>query len=147
MQNQELAPSTLAELVALAESDNNRLAVRYEPAFPLDQQTINKCKSANHCNEATAIILCRMSFGKYQMMAYNLYLYRYEKCVFEFVDSDNDQLSQFLNFIAARNINYTLDEILHDTPKMNNFAKHYNGNAQQYSAHLLETYKNAGGVL
>lgn len=146
-QSANRAPTTIAELIALAESDNNSQAIRYEPAFNSDAATIEKCRKANNCNSATAAQLCKMSFGKYQMMAYNLYFYGYSKSVFDFVNSDNDQLQAFTSFLVRRGINFSLNDILTNPAILAKFSRTYNGNAELYSKHLIAVYKNAGGFI
>ena len=144
------APSTLAELIALAESSGNSQAIRFEPAYTPDTYVVNKCKNANggnNCTGLTAQTLCKFSYGLYQLMGESIYRLNYTGSVFDFVASVSDQLMLFNEFIDSRYINYSLDDILHNTSKRENFAHHYNGSIITYSNHLLDVYKNAGGLI
>lgn len=143
-------PTSLSELVSLAESANNPQAIRYEQYFKPSIVAITNCKkyNGNTLSFSTANMLCKTSFGLFQIMGENIYgPLKYQKSVFDFVQSETDQLELFIRFIRWRGINYTLEEILHDPEKRERFSRRYNGDAVTYSKHLIDVYKNAGGVI
>ena len=143
-------PKTLAELISLAESNNNPHAVRYEQWFHPSRAAIDNCKKSNGgaiCTDQTAQEICKFSYGEFQIMGGTLYELTYHDSIFNFMNSSENQYDMFIEFISSRKIDYSLFDILHNPSHMYNFAHHYNGDAATYTAHLFDVFKRAGGVL
>ena len=142
----------LNELIAMAESSNNQSAIRYEPGYinrlmvsPEEYVIVAAAMAANACNKFSAQVLCSASYGLYQIMGESIYRLGYKKSIFDYVQSASDQTDIFNDFIRSRGIAYTLDEIVNDQTKRENFAHHYNGDIVAYSQHLLDTYNRMVG--
>jgi hypothetical protein len=143
-------PTSLSELVSLAESANNKQAIRYEQYFKPSIAAITNCKkhNGNTLSFSTANMLCKTSFGLFQIMGENIYgPLKYQKSIFDFVQSETDQLELFNRFIKWRGIDNTLEEILHDSEKRKRFSRRYNGDGITYSKYLIDVFTGAGGVI
>ena len=139
--------STLSQLISRAESGNNLYAVRFEPAFTPSQLAIENCARYNNCTQATAKAICAMSFGLYQIMGEELYRRGILKGpVTLYANSAEAQLSAFNTLISEKGINYTLQQVLTVPACRENFAHHYNGNADAYGTYLLATYQKYKGI-
>lgn len=140
--------TTLSQLVAQVESGNCPQAVRHEPGFTkyVTDRAVKNCIAAAkekgaYMNRATAIELCKMSFGSYQIMGENLYtVCDIQMTVFDFVNDEDAQLRAFLRYCFSRKILYSLEEILTDKTKRENFALRYNG-SRAYAATLMQHAK------
>ena len=142
--------TTLSQLAAQVESGNNPGALRFEPAFRPSAEAIINCKKANACSNATALVLCAMSFGKYQIMGENLWGYLgTQYCVADYLAIPLLQDRTYADFVARKGIAFSLDEILHDPAKRLQYARLYNGpgNPVAYGDRMLSEYKASGGVL
>ena len=140
--------STLSQLVMQSESNNNRAAVRFEPAFKPSDLAVQRCAKINQCNLATARVLCAMSFGAYQMMGENIYnLLGYGCTISEYLNSDAIQDASFIAHNDAKGIgDITLYDVLTNVDKRFLFARKYNGNGQAYGDWLLTNYRLHGGA-
>lgn len=143
-------PTTIADLISLAESANNSQAIRFELYFKPSIAAITNCKkyNTNTISFQTANMLCKTSFGMFQIMGENIYgPLKYQKSIFDFVQSVQDQTDLFNRFISWRGINYSLEEILHNAEIRQRFARRYNGDGVTYAKHLIDVYCGAGGVI
>lgn len=131
--------TTLSQLVAQIESGNCAWAIRIEPGFKPSQLAIDNCIKAHkpaYMNRATAEMICRSSWGTYQIMGENLYtICKVNTPVAHFMASDVLQLKAFWSHNVAKKIDFTLDEIKRDESKRLLFARRYNGSAT-YAAKL-----------
>lgn len=132
-----MAISTTAQLIARIESNNNAHAMRYEPAFRIDELTLTKARKYQKVTHATAGIILKTSWGKYQMMGYNIYFLGYQSDIIDFCTNMSHQDKMFQEFLEYHNINYTLEELKTDETKRNHFAKVYNGSLS-YADKILE---------
>lgn len=142
--------TTLSQLAAQVESGNNPGALRFEPAFRPSAEAIINCKKANACSNATALVLCAMSFGKYQIMGENLWgLLGYTVDAAHYLNNEDLQDSSYWNFCQRKGIGFSLIEVLHDPAKRLQYARLYNGpgNPVAYGDRMLSEYKASGGVL
>lgn len=142
--------TTLSQLAAQVESGHNPGALRFEPAFRPSAEAIVNCKKANACSNATALVLCAMSFGKYQIMGENLWgMLGYSFDVAYFLNSEDLQDSAYWNFCQRKGIGFSLNEFLTDSAKRLQYARLYNGpgNPAAYADRMISEYKAAGGVL
>lgn len=136
---------TLSQLVARVESNNCPQAVRHEPGFGkyVTATAIGNCIAAfkvqgAYMNKNTAREICKMSFGLYQIMGENLYtVCNIGMTVFDFVMNEDAQLVAFQKYCFSRKILYSLDEILHDKTKRENFALRYNG-SRAYAETIMQ---------
>jgi hypothetical protein len=138
---------SIATIIAHVESGGNKYAMRYEPSTHNQiennpkhwQLIVNKIQKANTCSLETARAIAATSFGKYQVMGFNLYQ-NYRLPVGAFFNSDADQDAAFAHFLISSNLeNYTVAD-LKDKTKRDHFARIYNGpgNVADYSLKLLD---------
>lgn len=122
---------TISELIAKVESNNVQWAMRYEAHFKPSVAAINNCIAAHRpafMSRSTAEMICKTSWGKYQIMGENLYTICGLKDSVNLYMSDADlQEETFFRFLEKRDINYTVEQILEDAGKMSKFARRYNG--------------------
>lgn len=141
--------TTLSQLVAQVESGNCPQAVRHEPGFGkyVTSAAIGNCiatfkKKGAYMNRATAIEICKMSFGLYQIMGENLYsVCDIGMTVFDFVQDEDAQLQAFNRYCFSRRIVYSLEEILTNKTKREHFALRYNG-SRAYAQTLMNAAKS-----
>jgi hypothetical protein len=132
-------PNTLAALIAQVESDNNPDAIRYDPNYVPDPTGLILAEKFNRCDANTATMLCRISWGLYQLEGDTLYLHQWEGSLAEYLASPNEQLRMFNRFVSAHGINYSVSELVDDAEKRASFAHHYNGAIVAYGAQLLRS--------
>lgn len=130
-------PNTLAELIAQVESDNNPDALRHDSQYLPDPTGLILAEKFNRCDANTAALLCRISWGLYQLEGDTLYLHQWEGTLAEYLASPSEQLRMFNRFLSAHAINYSCSELLEDAEKRASFAHHYNGAIVAYGAQLL----------
>lgn len=132
-------PSTLAQLIALAESDNNQYATRFEPSFRPNMLNVNRLLTLAKINKTTATILCSMSFGFYQIMGDELMSMGLQCSPIEYCATSALQDDFFNRYCSINRCAYTLDEIVNDETKRLDFAHKYNGpgNVQAYADRLM----------
>lgn len=131
--------TTLSQLIAQIESGNVPWAVRLEPAFKPSAPAINNCIAAHkpaYMNRATAEMICRCSWGTFQIMGENLYtICKVRVPVAHFMADDDAQLQAFHAHNKAKGIEYDLAD-MRDEAKRVHFARRYNGSAA-YAAKIL----------
>lgn len=121
---------TISRLVASAESNHVKHAMRFEPAWRHDNNITSLVRQAHapaYMNSTTAKTIMATSYGLYQIMGENIYRLGYKKPINEFMNNPEDQLDIFNKFLVWRGINYSVEEIFSDRTKMEKFAKRYNG--------------------
>lgn len=136
--------TTLSGLIAAAESSNNQWAVRYEPAHVPVSNFVMSMMHAAQCNLATAEILCKCSWGLYQIMGDELISRGMAISPIDYcsdIPMQNLMLGKVL--IEKKISTYTLSDILNDPTKRATFARLYNGPGavDQYAEYLVDTYK------
>lgn len=131
----------VSDIIAQVESGARLEAVRFEPAKWAHYLTVPSaaevaiCAHWNECSQDTARAICATSYGRFQMMAANLYApaslggFGYEKPILRFwADTDGDQLAAFDWFLKARRIDdITAAALESDAPSRLRFATVYNG--------------------
>ena len=134
--------TTLADLIAQVESSCNQYALRFEKAYIPQDQNIETMSIINKCSKITAEILCKMSFGLFQIMGNNLISLGLSTSVFQYCNSIAAQEQMFSRYCIRNNCEYSLDDILNDETKRLDFAKKYNGPGQPevYAKYLIDTY-------
>lgn len=143
--------SRLAELIRHVESDNIKTAIRYEPNFEkyVSEKAVDRCREAHkpaYMNNTTARSILKHSFGFYQIMGENIYSLGYDKTIFDFVNSEDEQERMFDKFCRSRGITYSLHEIMTDKKKREHFAWRYNGSIG-YAETLLDKYRKVTGSI
>ena len=133
----------LSDVVAHAESAGNRNAVRFEPVVFRKQKasfTLAHFITGTALSGDTARALGACSWGKFQIMGYNIYgVCGYQKTLAEYLVSDTDQLNTFIKFIAPRN-NILFEKMLSNVADLNEFSRHYNGSVA-YAETLKQSYQ------
>lgn len=132
-------PTTLAQLIAKCESNNDQFAVRFERLYHPKSDNVSKLAHQSRITFTTAEILCSMSFGYYQIMGDNLVSLGLEGSIIEYCASPQLQDVFFNRYCTQNHCVYSLEEILTDQTKREDFAKKYNGpgNITAYSQRLL----------
>lgn len=136
--------TTLSELIAHTESANHLHALRYEPAYRPSASNVQKCIEANRpMSRVTAETICASSIGLYQILFDNVYSLGYTGTVLDWWKSPDLQLEFFNRYCLRNNIDYTLQEILTDIKKRQNFAARYNGPGGRviYAERLMNIYE------
>lgn len=138
--------TTLAQLIALVESNNNPLAVRFEPAHKPEPYFVTHMMELARCSFTTATTLCAMSWGKYQIMGDNLVSLGLAVSPLAYVHDDAMQDAFFNKFAGADHLTLTLQDVLDDIQKRQIFARLYNGpgNVAGYAQRMIEVAKENG---
>lgn len=137
--------TTLADLIAQVESNGNSHAMRFESAYmPRDPDVITMM-SLNKCSKITAEILCKMSYGLFQIMGDNLISLGLSTDIFNYVSSIAMQKQMFIRYCIRNNCEYTLEDVVNDETKRIDFARKYNGpgNAQTYADRMVAIFKES----
>lgn len=136
--------TTLSQLIAQTESANKVDALRLEPAYHPSAANIQRCLAAHkkQISLSTAEMICRTSWGLYQIMGDNIYSMGFTAPILEYWKDPEIQLDFFKRYCLRANIDYTLAEVLNEKNKRDNFAKRYNGSLI-YSDRLLKIYNDS----
>lgn len=136
----------LSDVVAQVESSNNPLSMRYEPAWvPHNEVNAQKYAANGWIDEPTAAMICKTSWGKYQIMGDNLYgTLQYTGTIVDFMTNTLRQLRFFQAFL--RGIGFS-DGLFGEMSSVQilDFAEKYNGNGPAYAQALQRAYKELGG--
>ncbi len=99
------------DVIALTESGNNQYAIRFEEKVYLNiyrrksTELLQIIQKYNECSFDTAKMIFACSWGKYQIMGFNLYsVCQLKTSIGEFLCSDNLQNLAFLKFCIANKI-------------------------------------------
>lgn len=124
----------LAKIIAAVESggSNDTAAIRFEPGvystWTFDHAMLD-AQHFNRCSSTTAKAICAISWGRYQILGYNLYLDGYAAPVVNFAASPSDQDAALDRFLTRRAIGWTWAELAADPVKAQAFVERYNGPA------------------
>ena len=142
---------TLAQVIARVESADNPYALRFEPATYLNigqsrfEPARDRAKSINACSADTANMILSTSWGRFQMMGFNLFAKASTPCVGQYLASDAAQLFALSGMLApwAMSPDDNADWILTNPQRVASLATRYNGpgNVADYSARLVAAYK------
>jgi hypothetical protein len=144
--------NTLEWIIADIESGDNPYAMRFEPGIYARMQIsarynpmIERAKQTNICSRETAKIICATSWGRFQIMGFNLYDVGLNlgASVGEFMAevAPRSQAAYFLEFCVGRGIYFTLQQLRENQASVLRFAKVYNGSlayADKINARLPE---------
>lgn len=130
--------TTLADVIAAIESNNNDHALRFEPLtfarFSTGTLThkdlLQKIAKANGCDIQTACMIAATSWGKFQIMGMTLYsTLDCPESIIDFVSNDQPDMQDwaFRCFVAHYSIDYTPEQLASDRASREHFANVYNG--------------------
>ena len=131
----------LSLIIMKVESNGNSQAIRFEPQTYLnfapnanELSLIDAIGRCNACDFNTARVIFSTSFGRYQLMGFNIYSLGYSETIFDFVNDVAAQNSIFAKFLRQNGIDETWDTLKSDPEKLLKFASVYNGpgNPQAY---------------
>ena len=136
----------LSEVVAQLESSNNLLSMRYEPAWtPQHDQSAASYATGGWIDEVTAAMICKTSWGKYQIMGDNLYgELGYDGTIVDFLNSPLRQLRYFQAFLRTIGFSDTEFSLMTEAEKVA-FGAAYNGNGPVYAQALYKAYAELAG--
>jgi len=127
----------LSRLIANVESNDNQWALRFEPGTYMSAGSNDKAAQifasiieVHACSRTTAQMIYSTSWGKYQLMGFNLYgpMKLTTLPVGQFLAFPKYQDSAFLKFLVTRKYD-DLEVPLGDDDWMEVFARWYNGPA------------------
>ena len=136
----------LSEVVAQVESSGNPLAMRYEPAWnPQNEMNAQHYATGGWIDEPTAAMICKTSWGKYQIMGDNLYgALGYGGTIVEFLNNPLCQLRYFQAFLRMIGFSDTEFSLMTEAEKVA-FGAAYNGNGPVYAQALDKAYVGLRG--
>ena len=147
----------IAPVIAQVESATSDAALRFEPALyehwatptPVRDAIVANIRSIHKCSRPTARMIACTSWGRYQILGENLYsaMCGCRLSVFGFVASPGAQLSFFREFLRNRGIDFTLQDIIVDPGKRQQFVEGYNGpgDIDAYWVEIKDAVKMLGG--
>lgn len=145
------AKPTIGDVIALVESNNNERAIRFEPGIYQNIRlaamidVIRLAHNSLSMNYGTSRVIYAMSFGKFQLMGFNVWKY-YKGTFYDFLANANKEqeiaLAHFLNdnrldvISADCEILFAHGEFLHE------FASKYNGpgDTDAYAEKMAKAY-------
>lgn len=134
--------TTLSQLTAIVESNEINCAVRIEPAYRPDLTVALPLIRKHHpgrLSHATYEMILRCSWGRFQIMGDNLYKLGLKVSVIEYCNDADMQEIFYYRYCESRKIAYTLEEVLSDRKKLENYAWRYNG-SRAYANRLQSVY-------
>jgi hypothetical protein len=141
--------TTLQELIAQVESNNEQFAFRFEPSHRPNSQFVSKLANLIGCSYMSAETLCASSFGLYQIMGDELVALGLSISPIQYCASEPMQNFYFQKYITVNGLSYAtsmpLKDFMADSAKLLAFATRYNGpgNSQGYVNRMLSVYKGA----
>lgn len=134
----------LSDVVAQVESRNNPLAMRYEPAYQPSVRGLRLTSDLavnGFIDRITAGVICKTSWGAYQIMGNNLYdLMDYRHTLFSFLSSPQKQLDIFIAFVQHAKFGFDNPTFTQLTnAELDAFAQYYNGSLV-YAESLKKAY-------
>jgi hypothetical protein len=155
---------SLADVVAQVESAGNQFAYRFEPAqyqrlLQTDDQTQNATGASirlvekiHGCSPDSARVLLASSWGRHQLMGFNIWSGRYTGMAWHFLDAQSDQDVLFDEFVEAIGIDEVqmadASWLMTDQAAALEFATRYNGPGQPtvYLGLLQAAYVKLSGT-
>lgn len=138
---------SLADLVAYIESRGSNSAIRFEPdtynkftnGAPIPKEAsviLARIRTANNCSIHTAAMIYSSSWGKFQLMGFNVYAdVDYSRPVGEFLCCQTDQNARFAAFLKRNGLfNYNPAMLAQDQAQRSHFAMAYNGSIDYANA-------------
>ena len=148
----------LAAVIAQVETRTRDHSLRFEPTLyarwsegPLtaeQRRVLGRIMAVHDCVYAAACMIACTSWGRYQLLGENIYsVCQCNADIFVFVTQPGVQLLCFQRFLAARGIAFSIEEILMDRTKREQFIARYNGpgDIDVYWAQMQVAIKELGG--
>ncbi len=137
--------TTLSQLIAQVESSGNPYAVRFEASYSPGNSQIIKMQSLARCTLATAGVLCKISWGLFQIMGDNLVDLGLDMSPIAYCSEKIEQLNMFNAYCVANDCVYTLEDVISNASKRLDFARKYNGPGDPvaYAAAMMNAYQDA----
>jgi hypothetical protein len=121
----------LARILAEVESSNRLNAIRFEPTqLRVERSTdlLFRITDLNGCDDATAKMIAATSWGRYQLMGFNLYTESApEFSIVQFLTNSVLQNEMLDEFLTANKINWTWADLSTKSGLLTEFATRYNG--------------------
>lgn len=139
--------TTVADLIAQAESSGNQYACRFEAGYQPNPGHISKMQTLIKGSMRTANVFCSMSWGLFQIMGDNLIKLGLDRSPIEYCNDPALQLEFFNRYCQmAMCEQYSLSDIISNESDRLDFARKYNGPGQPevYGDYLLEVAKRNG---
>ena len=124
----------LSSIIAHVESggSGDTRAIRFEPGvysgWPFDA-AMSRARAANACSQDTARAVCAISWGRFQILGYNLYLDGYSGSIVDFASDIAAQVTALDDFLTKRSINWNWVDLAADQGIAQRFVQVYNGPA------------------
>jgi len=150
-----MTPSiSLADVIAYVESKDDAYAFRFEPATYANlsnpsvasKQIIAQIQSAHNCSYQSALVIYSSSFGKYQIMGFNLFgQLKLGISAFEFMGDAGTQDKMFWHFAMQKKLDtYTPDSLAASEQARVYFGMIYNGNGNAYAQQIENALAHFG---
>lgn len=138
----------LSDVVAQVESSNNPLSMRYEPGYQPSvrgMRLVADLAVNGFMDQITAGVICKTSWGAYQIMGDNLYdMMDYRFTLFSFLSSPQKQLDIFTAFVQRGKFGFANPAFTQLTnAELSAFAEYYNGSVV-YAESLQKAYREMG---
>jgi hypothetical protein len=141
----------VADIISTIESNGNLGAMRFEPGVYAKigdkayAYALSHASSLNKCNLNTAEMICCTSWGKFQMMGFNLYgtQFGYPNSIAEYLASEEQQEAMFAKYVCAKGIEYSINDLATVPQYREAFALRYNG-ALSYADKILAQLRQRG---
>ncbi len=139
------------KLIAYVESNNNQFAIRFEPHLysksKYNKKILDLIQAINECSLETAKVLYCCSFGKYQIMGFNLYsnVCNVNENIFIFCCDGRIQDKAFLQYLLHRykNTQYVYFDLAKEIAKELDYAEQIAKEATSVSTFLEVVKTNA----
>lgn len=150
------APITVDQVIAYVESKGDSFAYRFEPltyASTLNtqgktamQQILAQIVKVHNCSYQSARVIYSSSFGKYQIMGFNLYgQLNVQKSFGEFMADDSAQYIAFNSFLIRKNLsNIYISDLAGSKVTRIKFGNIYNGNGNDYALAIENALQHFG---
>lgn len=148
----------LLDVIARVESAGDFGAMRFEERVYDGWRQSNNAgriailgliKTENRCNTETAAMIAATSWGKFQMMGFNIYDpdgFAFDGPLLEYLTSEHFQEDCCSQFLRKKQVFWSLADVLANPVKQLALANAYNGpdNVTDYVAKLLAAAKELG---
>jgi len=145
----------IADVIAWVESKGDGMAYRFEPLqYAKTQvpgnsamtQIVSQIQKIHNCSLQSARVIYSSSFGRYQIMGFNLYgQLKVTDCFGLFLNGDSLQLQAFNTFLAQKQLSqYSIYDLACSKVKRELFGKIYNGDGPGYGALIAQALQHFG---
>lgn len=151
----------LMSVIADVESGGNDAAMRFEPGTfarwqdaiqkmaPVKNDILGVIARVHNCDDATAAMIAATSWGRFQIMGFNLYaqgspVAGYRVC--DFLAHGSLQTLAFRDFLDRNHLPAAYSAVFRDHVSLLDFAQRYNGpgDFQAYAAAMMRAAQRLG---